>query len=439
MADSTIGSNVAVPLPVPTAGNHSEEAMDEIFQVPTRALSRSFRLLFGLASMVSGLCNIAIKQLLLPAQVSLLDPANTYTTLAIIATAGAAAGVITTPLVGALSDRTTSRWGRRRPWLIFGVIFVVVGLILMAQATTLAQLVIGEVITQVAVDSIMAVITAIIPDQVPLNQRAVASAFVGMAPVVGGLIGLLLVARFTDVNRHPDQGYYIMALAACICVLLFLAVLHEQKLPRHAVAPFRLKAFVCSFWVSPRKYPDFAFTWASRGLTFLGYTILVSYLYLYLKNVLHYPGADKGVAIFQAITTGALIIAAIIGGIVSDRLQRIKPFIVGAALLMTAALLIIVLVPQWSFMLIAAVLIGLGFGLYLSVDIVLAVRVLPAAVHRGKDLGIINTAIFLSLVLTPIVSTIILNTFQSYALLFAFAAGCFLLAALFIVPIKGVR
>ncbi|GHO65483.1 MFS transporter [Ktedonobacter sp. SOSP1-52] len=433
MADSTVASRQ------PVLHSPSEETPLALFQVPTRRLSRTFCVLFGLASMVSGLCNIAIKQLLLPAQVSLLDPTNTYTTLAIVASAGAAAGIITTPLVGALSDRTTSRWGRRRPWLVFGLIFVVLGLVLMARATTLAQLLMGEVIVQISVDSIMAVITAIIPDQVPLTQRALTSAFVGMAPVVGGLIGLLLVARFTNANLHPEQGYYIMAAAACVCVLLFLLVLRDRQLPRHIMPRFRLVPFLAEFWVSPRKHPDFLFTWLSRGLAFLGYTILVSYLYLYLKDVIHYPGADKGVAIFQALTTGTLIISAIIGSILSDRLQRIKPFVIGSALLMMSSLLVIVFIPVWSFMLIAAVLTGLGFGAYLAVDITLAVRVLPTEKNRAKDLGIINTAIFLALLFTPIVSAFILNTFHSYALLFAFAAGCFLLAALFIIPIKSVH
>lgn len=438
MADPAIGSTTSLR-PVARNIHGTAASVHEIYQVPTRALSWSFRILFGLASMVSGLGNIAIKQLLLPAQVSLLDPAHTYTTLALIASAGAVAGVITTPLIGALSDRTTSVWGRRRPWLLFGLIFTVVGLVLMAQATTFLQLLIGEVITQLAVDGLMAVIIAIIPDQVPLKQRAVASAFVGMAPVVGGLLGLILVTRFTNASLHPEQGYYIMAVTVGIFVLLFLFVLRDRQLPRQAVPPFRLLPFLAGFWIDPRKHPNFFFTWASRFLAFLGYTILVSYLYLYLKNVIHYPGSDKGVAIFQAITTGTLVLASIIGSVIAERLHQIRSFVAGAAVIMMAGLLVIVFFPQWSFMLLAAVLVGLGFGIYLSVDVSLAVRVLPATAHSGRDLGIINTAIYLALILTPITGAVILNTFHSYALLFSFAAGCFLLAALCIVPIKNVR
>jgi len=431
-----------VPKNIVHIQNEAVRGEGDIFvlaKTSNRALSWPFRLFFGLASMVSGLSNIAIKQLLLPAQVSLLDPAHTYTVLAIITSAGALVGMLTTPLAGALSDRTTLRWGRRRSWLIFGMVFVVVGLILMGRATTFLQLLIGELITQIAVNSVMPALVAIIPDQMPSNRRALASAFVGMGPVVGGVLGLVLVARFTNANLHPQQGYYIMAGASCVCILLFLVVLRDRPLPHGAMPPFRLSTFLAGFWLSPRKHPDFFFTWLSRCLIFLGYTILVLYVYLYLKNVLHYASADKGVAIFQGITTGALVIAAIVGGIAADRLRRIKLFVSGAALIMVVALLLIAFIPSWPMMLVAAVILGLGFGIYMSVDIVLAVSVLPTENNSGKDLGIINTAIYLPLILSPVIGASILNSFQSYTLLFAFAAGCCLLAALLILPIKRVR
>lgn len=425
------------PVQVKEAGD--EGAVRDLVQMPVHAVNWPFRILFGLASMVSGLSNIAIKQLLLPAQVNLLDPVHTYTVLAVITSAGAFAGMIATPLVGALSDRTSFRLGRRRTWLIFGTIFMVVGLVLMAQATSFLQLLCGEIITQVAINSVMPALVAIIPDQMPTNQRALASAFVGMGPVVGGVLGLVLVARFTNANLHPQQGYYIMAVASCICVLLFLLVLRERPLQREALPPFRLSRFLLGFWISPRKHPDFFLTWLSRSLIFLGYTILVLYTYLYLKNILHYPDAAKGVAIFQGVTTGALVISAIFGGIAADRLHRIKGFISSAALLMVVAFLLIAFVPGWSVMLVAAVIMGTGFGIYMSVDIVLAVCVLPAAADHGKDLGLINTAIYLPLIASPIVGAIILNNFQSYTLLFVFAAVCCLLASILILPIKRVR
>lgn len=437
MAESSLNTNI--PDAISKDEVPGEELIPEIFQIPTRSLGWTYRTLFALASIVTGLCNVTIKQLLLPAQVGFLDPANKFTTFALIASVGAFVGVIMAPLAGALSDRTVSRWGRRRPWIIFGIIFAVVGLVLMAQSTSIIQLLAGEVIVQISVDTIMSAITAIIPDQVPMHQRATASAFIGMSPIVGGLVGLLLVARFTDATQHPQQGYYLLAGASCVLVILFLIVLRDKPLPRGAMPPFRFTTFLAGFWPSPRKYPDFGYTWLSRCLIFLGYTILISYILYYLQDVIHYQGADKGVAIFQLIATGALILSAIISGILADKVQRLKPFVSGGAVVMMIALLLIAFVPKWPVMIVAAVILGIGFGVYLAVDIALAVRVLPAASNRGKDLGIINTAIFLPLIFSPIIGATVLNLSHNYALLFAFAALCFLLAAVLILPIKGVR
>ena len=437
MAEPSVTSSM--PDPIATQDVQSEEVLPEILRMPTRPLSWTFRLLFALASIVTGLCNVTIKQLLLPAQVGFLDPSNRFTTFALIASVGALAGVIMAPLAGALSDRTVSRWGRRRPWIVLGVVVTVIGLVVMAQATSIIQLLVGEILVQIAVDTIMSAVTAIVPDQVPLNQRGAVSAFIGMSPIVGGLVGLLLVARFTNATLHPQQGYYVLAIASVVFVLLFLLVLRDPVLPRDAVPPFNFRTFATGFWLNPRKHPDFAYTWLSRCLIFLGYTILISYIFFYLQDVIHYQGPDKGVTIFQVIATGVLIVAAVFSGVFAERMQRLKPFVFGGAIVMAVALLLIAFIPKWPIMLVAAVILGIGFGVYLAVDIALAVRVLPVAANRGKDLGIINTAIFLPLILSPIIGSTMLNLFHSYAALFAFAAVCFLLAAALILPIKTVR
>ena len=67
-------------------------------------------------------------QNLLPRLAEVADPTNKETALAWIAGAGAAASIIFNPLAGALSDRTTSRLGRRRPWVLYGSIAGALGI-----------------------------------------------------------------------------------------------------------------------------------------------------------------------------------------------------------------------------------------------------------------------------------------------------------------------
>ncbi|HEY7417181.1 MAG TPA: hypothetical protein VH593_18485, partial [Ktedonobacteraceae bacterium] len=107
--------------------------------------------------------------------------------------------------------------------------------------------------------------------------------------------------------------------------------------------------------------------------------------------------------------------------------------------LMALGLFVIVLLPHPGALWVAAVLFGAGFGVYLGVDIHLAVKVLPRASDLGKDLGIIHTAIFLPLIVSPWIGALTLNAASSFSLLFALAGLFSVGAALCILPIKAVR
>lgn len=394
---------------------------------------------FFLASMVGGLSSVCIKQLLLPIQVGILDPMNTATSFALVASLGALAGLIASPLTGALSDRTTSRWGRRRPWIVFGIVTTVIGLLIMARATTIPWLLFGEILAQIGVDSILSTVTALIPDHVPQEQQAGTAALNGMAPIVGGVIGLVMVTRFTATHL-VWQGYLLLAALSVLFVLVFLLVLREQPITQQAVPPFRWRVFFVGF-LQPLGSRDFTCTLLSRCLVFLSFTILGAYLFFYLSQGLHLSAsvAAQGVTTFQLISTGTLVVSALVASAVTHRLRRLKPVVIVGALLMASGLALIIVFPTWSALLMAAIIFGYGFGGYLGVDITLAVRVLPNTHDCGKDLGLMSTAIFLPLIVSPVIGAFILNMFHSFTVLFTIAAISSILAAVLIVPIKAVQ
>ena len=177
-------------------------------------------------------------------------------------------------------------------------------------------------------------------------------------------------------------------------------------------------------------------------MAFFAFTLLGSYLLFYLRGSLHFSveRAAQGLTTFQMISTGILLATALLSGNLSRMLGRLKPFVIIGALLMALALLLLMGSQTWSVFWLVAALFGAGFGSLLGVDIALAVRVLPNEAERGKDLGIIYTAIFLPLILTPVIGAVILNTFhQNFALLFTVAALASVLAALLILPVRSVR
>jgi MFS family permease len=187
-----------------------------------RQTSKGYLLFYALICLVGGLSSICIKQLILPLHVNELDPTHFYTSFALVASAGAIAGLIATPLFGAISDRTTWRLGRRRTWIIVGGISAVSGWGVMARANGIPLLCLGQVLSQVGVDTVFAVSTALIPQMAP-RLRRLASAINGMAPMVGGVVGVNLVAHFTN-TRIVAQGYVLLIGLSTLWSVLFLCL-----------------------------------------------------------------------------------------------------------------------------------------------------------------------------------------------------------------------
>jgi MFS family permease len=421
-----------------TGSESTEQTPPVALQEPTHPKTLGFQLLYGLANAVIGLGNITFFTLLLPARIAQVAPGNQTTTFIVISALGAAAALLTNPLAGALSDRTTSPLGRRLPWLMIGLLVLLAAMLLLASASSVLLVGLGAVLLQIAINILLAALSAIIPDQVPLAQRATVSAVGGMAPLVGGLLGQLLVGQ---VIRDVATSFLDLALISVGLVLLFCLVLRDERLPKQNVPPLRLHDIPRSWWLNPRTHPDFALTWAARCLVFLASTTVINYLFYYLSAERLFAGAQVaiGVQIFYTVYVLALLCSALVCGKLSDHVQRRKPFVIGASLTMAAGVFLLAFVPIWHIVLVADVVLGLGFGGYLGVDLALASQLLPAARHRGKDFGLINTAIFLPMLLAPAIAGLALSLLHSYAVLFSVIAVGTTLAAGLILPIKSVR
>ncbi len=408
----------------------------EALQVPTKAVNAGFQMLLSLANLVIWLSILPISQILLPTQVAALGAANKFTNLAIATVVGVLAAVITNPIAGALSDRTTSRLGRRRPWFLVGSLLSAVTLALMANSASFVALVVWWAIFHIAANAILAGLSAVVPDQVPVRQRGTVSAFVSLSLPLGAVIGALLATR---VARSTQMSYYIFIGFLLMVMMLFILVLRDKPLPKEAAPRFHLGTFLAGFWVNPVKYPDFGWAWLTRFLVYLSYFTSLGYLLYFLQDAVHYQKAAQGVTTFQIILTGTLLIASVTSGMLSDRLQRRKVFIMGASLVIALSFLILAFFHTWLAVELAAAVLGVGFGAYLGVDIALITQLLPSANARGKDLGVINIANALPQVVGVTIAAFVVNTFHSYTVLFVVAAILAVLGAVLIQQIKSVR
>jgi len=109
--------------------------------------------------------------------------------LALVAGPGLLVALISNPLFGYLSDRTSWRWGRRRPYILVASLVNVGGLIFMALAPNIPLLLISLLVVQLANNAAAAPFHALLPDLVPESQRGLASGYMGFGQMAGTILG----------------------------------------------------------------------------------------------------------------------------------------------------------------------------------------------------------------------------------------------------------
>lgn len=421
-----------------TAANAPVEALAE----PERNVRGLFMAGLALANLGIMVAFFAPLQNLLPRMSEqIAGPTGKEAALAVVTGIGVIGSVIGNPLAGALSDRTTSRFGRRRPWMLGGSLLGFVGLILLPNMNSIWSLTIAWLAVQFAVNAAYAGLTATIPDQVPVRQRGVASGLVGLAQAFGPVLGVGLVAF---VVTSLVGGSYLTAILFVLCVLPFLFILKDPPLPPEMKPAFHLGEFVRSFWVSPKKHPDFGWAWLARFLVSLSIAMATLYLLFFLTDHLGFDDETAGQrqTVLLALYAGGTMLTAVIGGYISDRVGKRKIFVIVATGVIAIAGFILAFVPEgqegWGITMIAALILGIGYGWYLAVDQALITQVLPTAGDRAKDLGVINIANSMPQVLAPVLAAPLVTVLGGYTSLFLAVAIITLLGAAAIVPIKSV-
>jgi MFS family permease len=193
------------------------------------------------------------------------------------------------------------------------------------------------------------------------------------------------------------------------------------------------------FWISPRQYPDFGWTLLSRILVNFGNAFGTALLFQFLQYGLKVDDAQDTLILLTLVYMVFVILASLLLGKLSDRLGRRKVFVFIAAALQAVAALLLAFAPELWIAFVAAGLLGLGYGCFLSVDQALATQVLPDPHTRGKDLGIMNIATAVPQALAPLLGALVVAALAGFTGLFLLSAVAALLGALAVLPIRSVR
>ena len=371
-----------------------------------------------------------------------LDPAGKETSLGLIAALGALVAIIANLLTGALSDRTKSRLGRRRPWIIGGALGGVAALGITGFAPTLAVVAVGWALSQLFLNMVLAALQALLPDQVPLEQRARVSAVLGIAQQVSPVIGIGLALGVQSAGLGIANMLLIPGIVGA--VLMIGLALFIRDVPHDEVGAFSLGAFIRSFSISRGKRYDFAWTWFGRFFVILGFAVYTTYQPYFITDRL---GVAKSDLVLQQliallIFAAALTLSAVLCGRASDRSGRRKPFVFGSAAIVAVALAFLALTSTVPMFYLAAVVMGLGIGAYFAVDLALITVVLPDKDHTAaKDMGIFNIANSLPQSVAPALAPLFLaiGGGGNYTALFLAGAVFSLAGAALIAPIRAVR
>jgi MFS family permease len=423
-----------------TALDATPAALPAALAEPTVPVRRGWVALLFAANLGLWMAFFTPIQILLPQQIEAISPGDKEAMLGWVTGFGALAAILVNPIAGALSDRTCLRiagreFGRRHVWTVSGTILAALSLVALASQHTVVGVTIAWVAAQVCLNATLATLTAAVPDRVPVRQRGAVSGWVGVPQALGLVLGAVLV---TALVTGTFNGYVAVALALVALVLPFAALTPDDRLPREHVPPLGWRALLAGLWIDPRRHPDFAWAWGTRFLVQLGNALGTLYLLYFLTDRVKLADPEGGLLLMILLYTIGMVLTAVVAGRLSDRSGKRKIFVIWSGMEMAAAALLLAVWPTWPVALAAAVLLGGGYGIYLAVDAALITEVLPAAVHRAKDLGVINIANAAPQVLGPAISAPIVIHLGGYPTLYAVTAVVTVLGSVFVVKIKAV-
>jgi MFS family permease len=423
----------------------TETTLPAALAEPTQRVLPSWITLLFLANIGLWLGVYAPLQVLLPEQVQSLHdhvtksgtvPTGTDAVLlSVVMGVGAIASLVANPVVGTLSDRTTSRRGRRHPWTVACALVAAIGILVVAAAPAVPVMAIGWFIAELGLGGMLATLTAALPDRVPATQRGTLGGLIGISQMLGTVLGALIV---TVIVTRLSAGYATCAVIVVAGAVLFAWRTPDEPLPGEFKPRVPVGSALRRLWVSPKQHPDFGWAWGTHFLVNLGNDLGTLYLLYFLNNRVHYHDPQTGLLTLMALYAVALLIAGAVCGTMSDRSGKRKPFIIGSVVLMATAAFILAVSPTWGMALVAAPLLGAGFGTYWAAAPALLTQVLPAAQDRAKDMGLINIGYSAPLVVAPLLAGVVLGLMNSYPALFALAGLVTVIAAVTVTRVRSV-
>ena len=342
------------------------------------------------------------------------------------------------PTIGAISDYTISRWGRRKPYIAIGATLDVLFLIGVGLSNSYVTLVVFLILVQFSSNFAQGPFQGYVPDLVPKRQVAFASALVGIMQTAGFVLGTVIITYgvTTDDYLLPLVFLGLIELATAIGTLLW--VKEGRKARDRQGRSWR--AIARSAWGTDiLRERSFLNLVISRLMFLAGINMLLGFYILFMRRSLLLPADQEGLWI--PVTSGLVALLTLIATIpsarLSDRIGR-KPVIYAACAIGAAGMAVTAFSPSIQVFVLGVVAIGVASGTFLAVDWALMTDIIPKAAS-GRYMGISNIAVVSAGPFASVIGGLLLFTFGGQVrsgdgprAAFAAAIALFILAAFYL-------
>ena len=384
---------------------------------------------------------------------------------------GALLSMLAAPLFGAWSDRVSTRWGRRVPFLAAGTLANVAALLVLAFIPSTPGMLIPFMLVYLAINLFNNLATApysaLIPDVVPPLQRGAASGWMGLMSMLGNFVGGITGLIVAQLSKTYGQSSAITVCYLLVAGLLTLSmlgtVLTVREPPPPPTPPFEWGRFLRGLR-EPFRSPNFSWVFWTRFLVTLGTFTVQTFILYYFKEAIGDGSERYGYRFFgapladgPAAATSFFLLLFLVGAIVSslwagalsDRHGR-KPMVYLSGALQALPVLLLSFSRSFELTVLVGVVAGLGYGAYQAVDWALASDVLPSQDDYAKDMGVWHIAMTLPQSIAAPVGGLLLDSFQAfgrthgqptlgYTVIFLGAFIYFVLGTVLIYRVRGVR
>ncbi|QXT62909.1 MFS transporter [Tessaracoccus palaemonis] len=374
---------------------------------------------------------------MLPARIAEIDNENKAAIVALNSTISMVVATLANIVIGASSDLSRTRFGRRTPWIWVGAVGSLISLVILGQVQTVTQLILMWAVYQVFLNSIIAPLLATLADRIAPQHRGSAASAYALGMGVGTGLGQVIGAQFLG---NTSLGFAVLAgltvLAGPVASIMFR---EASSLPMPA-KKFDKTMVLENFVFATRNARDYYLALAGKFFMMVAKFTVQGYLLFILTDYMLLE--QDQTAGYLSLTATIIMVAGIgmafVAGPIADRMGRLKLPVILSALLIGIGVFLPFISADPMMIILYAVFAGIGFGAFNAVDQALNIAVLPNPETAAKDLGILNLSNTGGQIAGPLLAAAVI-TAAGYQMLFVAAAGSALVAIVCFASIRRVK